>query len=352
MPLSPLTSRPRIAAVLLVAATILAACGGGGDDPEPTTTLPTTTTTTAPPPPAPLTGLPEPDDERRERPALMLKVDNHDQNARPQAGLNQADVVFEEQVEGGVTRLAAVFQSEDADRVGPIRSGRTTDIDIVTMLNRPLFGFSGANAPTLQAILASPIVDVRWDARPDDYRRDRNRPAPHHLFTSTAALYEAAPDDAQPPPSLFQYVTEIQGVQGDRVESFRVSFGSGYFSTWTWDDRNGVWERAQIDRPHVDEDGEQIAVPNVIVQLVQYGSRFGNPEAELVGEGDVWVFTRGEVIKGRWRRASAGEVTRYLDDTGADILLTAGRTWVELPSVGRLPEIDYGAAGTAGADAD
>ena len=349
MPLPPRTFSKPIVAVLVTAA-VLAACGGG-DEPEPTTTEPTTTST-IPPPPAPLTGLPEPDAERRERPALVLKVDNHDQNARPQAGLNQADVVFEEQVEGGVTRLAAVFQSKDADRVGPIRSGRTTDIEIVTMLNRPLFGFSGANAPTLQAILASPIIDVRWDARPGDYRRDPNRSAPHHLFTSTSALYEAAPDDAQPPPSLFQYVTDIPGTRGDRVRRFQVTFGSGYSSTWTWDERNGVWERAQIGRPHVDEDGEQIAVPNVIVQLVQYGSRFGNPEAQLVGEGDVWVFTRGQVIEGRWRRGSASEVTRYLDDTGADIQLTAGRTWVELPAVGRAPEIDYGAQGTADADAD
>lgn len=320
----------RLASLVIVAALVAGACGGGDDEPPPTTAKPKPTTTTAPPPPAPLTGESLADEARRQRPALVLKIDNHDKNARPQEGLNQADVVFEEQVEAGVTRLAAVFQSTDADPVGPIRSGRTTDIGIVTMLNRPLFGFSGAAAATLKAILSSAIVDVRWDARPDAYRRVSGRPAPHNLFTSTPELYESAPEGSGPPPSLFRYGTSGTG---DEVTSFTAAFGGsgGYNATWTWDEGDGEWKREQIGRAHVDADGEQVSVPNVIVQVVRYGTRFGNPEAVLTGEGQAFVFTRGMVIEGTWRRAGEGEITRFLDGAGNEIELTPGQTWVELP---------------------
>src|SRR5207237_6439864 len=115
------------------------------------------------------------------------KIDN-EAPARPQAGLNQADVVFEEQVEGGDTRLAAVFQSADADPVGPVRSTRSTDIAIIAELNRPLYAFSGGNQVFLAQIRAAPIIDVGADVQPGPYLRTGGHPAPHNLFNRTAIL--------------------------------------------------------------------------------------------------------------------------------------------------------------------
>jgi hypothetical protein len=136
-----------------------AACGGGGDSTSTTTSaagptsssssVATTTTTVAPStttvvgPPAPLTGLPG-DPSLATKPVLIVKIDNHPE-ARPQAGLNQADIVYEEIVEG-ITRFAAVFQSTDAAPVGPIRSARTTDLNIFAAYGRPLIAWSGGNA--------------------------------------------------------------------------------------------------------------------------------------------------------------------------------------------------------------
>ena len=139
--------------VVLVALGLLSSCGGGGKKAASTTTTTSTTiatTTTAPPPTFPLTGLPATDLGLLKRPALVVKIDNADGSgagnaARPQSGLNQADVVYEEMVEGSVTRLAAVFQSGDSDPVGPIRSFRTTDVAVFTPLHNPLFAWSGAN---------------------------------------------------------------------------------------------------------------------------------------------------------------------------------------------------------------
>ena len=143
-------------------------------------------TTTPPPAVAPLTGLPQPDAARLARPALIVKIDNV-QDARPQAGITKADVVFEEEVEGGLTRLAAVFQSADGDPVGPVRSTRTSDIDIVSLLNHPLYAFSGGNRRFVTEIDASGMVDVGYSARPGDYYTSRGA-APHNLYTRTSAL--------------------------------------------------------------------------------------------------------------------------------------------------------------------
>src|SRR6202023_2878882 len=107
--------------------------------------------------------------------------------ARPQIGLVQADVVVEEQVEGGVTRFAAIFQSQDVSRVGPVRSARSTDIALVANLDRPLFAYSGANARFLQLVHAAPLVDVGVDADPGIYARDFTRPSPYNLFSNIAA---------------------------------------------------------------------------------------------------------------------------------------------------------------------
>ncbi|HKY78079.1 MAG TPA: DUF3048 domain-containing protein, partial [Acidimicrobiia bacterium] len=159
-----LTRRSFVAGLLatpVAAAPILAACSGGGDD-DPSaggdggngsTATSEATTTTAPPPRQPLTGLVHTGDPAvLARPALVVKINNIDTNetARPQAGINQADVVFEERTEGGISRFAAVFHSTDADPVLPVRSARFTDIEICSMLNRPLFANSGGNEAVME----------------------------------------------------------------------------------------------------------------------------------------------------------------------------------------------------------
>ncbi|HSL57842.1 MAG TPA: DUF3048 domain-containing protein, partial [Acidimicrobiales bacterium] len=206
-------ARRALVAVLVVAALIAASCGGDDEEAAPvtteappetttSTTAPPTTTTTEPGPAAPLTGLPVDDEAVLARPALVLKIDNAPE-ARPQAGINQADVVYEELVEG-ISRLAAVFHSTDADPVGPVRSARQSDIDIVAGLNRPMFGFSGANTGVLRAVRnAGNTIDASWDALPDLYARDRSRRAPHNLFTNTSQIYGRAPADAVAPLPLF-----------------------------------------------------------------------------------------------------------------------------------------------------
>ena len=332
----------------------LAFLGGGDDSAAPATTTAAETTTTAPPatiplPVAPLTGLPGEYGDRLGRPALVVKIDNGEPKSRPQVGINEADVVYEERVEGAVTRLLAVFHSTDSVPVGPVRSARTSDIAIVSALHRPYFAWSGANATFAQRIRAANLVDVGYDARSGEYFRESSRSAPSNLMLkSTATLQALGVEGATPPPPLFPFrPADAEVAHLEDAVGVRLNFGSSGGSApveYRW---NGTgWARTQAGTPHVDAAGVQVAPANVVIQFVSYAGtdvndQFGNaiPEAQTVGEGEVWILTSGGanragLVQGRWRKSALDAVTTYTDIDGNPILFTPGRTWVALPPVG------------------
>lgn len=329
----------------LLATPLAAACSGGGggsDEGSPTTTSPPEpTTSTAPPPPVqPLTGLPHAGDPAvLARPALVVKINNIDsgsgETARPQAGLNEADVVFEERTEGGISRFAAVYHSTDADPVLPVRSCRLTDIEICSMLNRPLFGNSGGNASVMAAVRAANLVEVgNTNYGEPYYYRLPDRPRPHNLATSTPALYSLAEPGMQPPPALFTYRAEgTPPAGGVPVAGVHVEYGGGTAQSpvdHRWDPALGGWARFQNGTPHVDIAGVQVAPPNLIVQFIPYDGTRG----VLTGSGDAWVFTGDQLVVGTWHRSDPAQPTQFVDGAGAPIALLPGRTWVLLPPPG------------------
>ena len=213
----------------------------------------------------PLTGLPR----QQRRPALAIKIDNHP-DARPQSGLNQADVVFEELVEGGATRFIAVYHSTDASPVGPVRSGRTSDLVILSNLNRALFGSSGGNAGVLAAMRASNLSSVIENDAGGAYYRDDSRDAPHNLYTDTAALYGANPGDAGLPPPMFGFLVPGEPVAGGTpVGGVSVRVGSDRVD-WTWS--GAGWQRTVNGRAESDADGVPVQPTNLIVQFTDYGT--------------------------------------------------------------------------------
>lgn len=287
-----------------------------------------------------------------QRAALAVKVGNTEEG-RPPTALTQADVVFEEMVEGGLTRLLAVYHSQDPDAVGPVRSARSTDLFILTELGRPLFAWSGANPTFAAAVTAADLIDVGVTAVPDAYQRDPNRAAPHNLYTDPASLREAASDDeaaSMPPPALFSYRAADAPLSGPGVEpaaAFHAG-GVGDLTTqidWEWDAASASWLRSQDGTPHVDSDGERVAVANVVVRVTPYGDSGVRdaagaivPEAQAVGEGDVWLLSAGQAQPGRWRKPSPEAPTTYTDADGAPLLLAPGQTWVEVlpPGTGEI----------------
>lgn len=328
-----------------------AACGGDKKDAEPTTTTAAPTSTTAPPAvgfpegAAPLTGLP-PVPELANRPALVVKIDNAPK-ARPHAGLNQSDIVIVEKVEDGVTRLFTIYQSQNADKVGPVRSARSTDIALVAPLNRPLFAYSGANARFDAMIREAPLVNVGRNAVPGAYHRDRGRPRTYDLFTSTGALYQHAPEGAGPPPPQLQYRlndSPVGNAGAQDAAKLHIEYRGDNITTvvdYEWDGGSGTWKRSQDGTAHVDAAGGQVAPRNVIVAFTEYvdtGERDRSntvvPEGKVVGSGEAWVFTAGKLVKGTWSKPTPEAVMSFTDEAGAPIGVTPGQTWIELPPPG------------------
>jgi hypothetical protein len=282
---------------------------------------------------APLTGLVS--FENPDRPALVIKIDNVDA-ARPQAGVNQADVVYEEIVEGSLTRLAAVFQSRGSDPVGPVRSVRTTDVHLLAQLNKPLFASSGGNPGARAELGDSSLVDVGATEVPDKYFRESTHAPPHNLYTRTTDLWSAGAGRGGRPPSLFTYRAAGAPRPAGAIPTSGVTINYGNAQAdYTW---NGSgWARKQNGRNHVDDKGVQVAPANVIIQFTNYGISMADessPEAIVTGSGEAWVFTDGYLVRGRWTRKNDSSVTAYTDDNGNPIGLTPGTTWVALPRQG------------------
>jgi hypothetical protein len=340
-----LTRRSFVAGLL--ATPVLAACSGGGDDDADggggggsggSSATSEATTTTAPPLRQPLTGLVHTGDPAvLARPALVVKINNIDTNetARPQAGINQADVVFEERTEGGISRFAAVFHSTDADPVYPVRSARFTDIEICSMLNGPLFANSGGNEAVMEAVRSSNLHEIGNNSFGDPYYyRLPDRPRPHNLASSTPALYSLTPEGAQPPPALFTYREPGTPIPGAATAAgVHVEYGGGTAQSpveHRFDPALGGWARFQNGTPHVDIAGVQVAPPNVVVQFIEYEDNSGI----LIGGGEAWVFTGDQLVVGTWSRLDPAVPTTFFDGANAPITLLPGRTWVLLPPPG------------------
>jgi hypothetical protein len=354
------TRRALVAAVLLVLALLAAACGGG-DDGEPTinssvtlapeesttTSVAETTTTEAEAGPvAPLTGLPATLDGLS-RPALALKIGNNDERARPQTGINEADLVYEEIVEGGRTRFFAVYQSTVPDAVGSIRSARSSDVDLLRNLNRPLFGNSGSNQGVRNEMRALEdeggviIVNHETSIAGSLYYRTTDRRAPDNLYIDPNDLYAVDVETLGPPSPVFEFRAEDDELSDTAlpVGGVVVRFsGSSRIAEHYWDEAVGGWVRVQDGTIHVDKDGVEIAPENVLVLSVTYGRSAADPnspDAVSVGEGLGTLFTDGRAVIVTWSRPDGESPFTLTDADGDPVGLTPGRTWVLLSDVAR-----------------
>lgn len=295
-----------------------------------TTSTSTTTTTTAPIPVAPLTGLPDPGGSALSRPALTVKIENTPQ-ALPQWGVNQADDVYEEIVNGGITRLAAIFNSQAPPKIGPVRSVRPTDTQVVWPLGG-IFAFSGGAPYAITSIETAPVKLIDESSAGAAMFRDPNLQAPHNLFAIGSALF-AFKGTPTPPPALFSYRASGTKAIGAPVKSFVVPFPSIYSVTWTWDSATSSWDRTLFGQSDVTGTGQRESPQNVIVMYINYVNGIGTESSygDLQGTGTVMVFSGGREIVGTWSRgASKADIIQYHTASGATIRLTPGQTWVEL----------------------
>lgn len=286
---------------------------------------------TAEPGTFPLTGLAG---TSPNRPAVVVKIDNGSK-ALPQEGLNAADIVIEEEVEWGITRLAAIFHSNQAE-VGPVRSGRSTDISFLNSLGTPALAYSGANDVIDALLLMQPNVQNFSAARSSAYWRKSGRPAPSNLWTNTASFTTAASGGAPPPQFDFR-PAGTPAPAGAAASAISISYPSRSVG-WSWN--GSAWLRTQDGKAHKTS-GAQVSAANVVVieaRVVGTGlvDSVGGvvPEVVWLGNGKAFVFTDGKRIEATWTRSTLRSQSVLTDASGAVIELTPGRTWVELTSAG------------------
>jgi Protein of unknown function (DUF3048) N-terminal domain/Protein of unknown function (DUF3048) C-terminal domain len=356
---------PRNATVVLFICSVIAGACGGGATPvavtspspspvatptdTPTPTVPSTPTPTPKPKLWPLTGLPAAADAQIGRRPLNVRLPN-DPNARPQYGLNKADIVFEMIVEGGVTRFSAIFQSKDADTVGPVRSYRFSDLHITQMLRGALVS-SGSTIEEHDAVSQSIkdgnmlSVDAERDIRP--YYRVSFRPAPNNEFTGTPADREAvnraggsAPVDVPALSFVPPGTTDATagGFAAARpAKSLTIPFFSVWAATYTWDGTANGYRRSQQGVQTVDGDGSgAILAKNVVVMTTDIWTtnvtedNLGSKglDYRMTGGGPVSVFRDGMRLDGTWKRDGVLDMFTFFDASGTQLLLDPGQTWI------------------------
>ena len=269
------------------------------------------------------------------RPIVAAKIDNY-VRARPQWGLDQADVIFEENVEG-VTRFVALFQTELPDRVGPIRSARSGDLDILASMNRPILAWSGGNRGVtnwVESAARSGIL-INFTAQKNScYNRASGRSAPHNLQLNPACAVENSPT-AGPARQLWgidaswTVPADLGAVPGP---VFSVAM-DGVSVDWAWDVDSQKYLRSQNGNRHLAASGNQIAVDNVVEMFVFHAvspvdARSPNPVT--IGRGTATVHRDGVSIPATWARNNAYEPFALIDANNEAILLDTGSTFVEL----------------------
>jgi hypothetical protein len=322
---------------------VLAACSGSSSSSDTSGSVDTAVTeTTVGVVVDPLTGLPNQDASTLDRPAMVVKIDNHP-SARPQLGINQADIIFEENVEK-LTRYAAVFHSQGSDPVGPIRSGRFQDINLVGSLNKPLFVWSGGNEKVSAAIKDSDLVDLSYTVANKDggFARDSDRSAPHNLIAETTKLWTLAPEGSSGPQQQFAYrsASDANASTSKDVAGVKVSM-DGVKVQWDWDKTTKEFLRIQDGTAVVDPDDVQLAVPNVVVLEVEYSNNY-SPTSKTLGGGKAYVFTNGVVYEGTWSRETRLVPFTLKDSAGAEIKLTPGQTFVEVARAAKTAIVPVG----------
>jgi hypothetical protein len=330
--------RRSLAAALLAGLTLssLVACTGQDD------TAVAADTPAGPATPAPvlwpLTGLPS--EGVVAHPALAVKIENSVE-ARPQTGLDSADLVWEEVVEGGVTRFVAVYHSVLPDEVGPVRSVRPMDPSIAGPLHG-LVAFSGGQPAYVAAVADTGLQVLSSDAGTDGFYRVDSRRAPHNVYAAPLRLvgladagHQAAPGPQfEIAPAVDQATAVTAGTPAGLLD---LTLSGVSHPRWAWSVPGGAWVRAEGATPSVTADGAPLRAANVVVLRVDVVDTGGTdpagnpvPETLLRGRGEALVASGGHTLPVTWVKNGPKDRLVLLDAAGNPVRLGPGSTWVEL----------------------
>lgn len=307
----------------------------------------------------PLTGLPYPNEEAQARRNLIVKISNYPPVVRPQHGINAADVVYEYEAEGGVTRFAAIYRSEAPERVGSVRSARLLDMELVTMY-RALLAYSGTSEPIQQLLLGEEFFEFQLISPSVGHPEDPNNncdtvvfcrnnslraegtPREHTLFGNTQLMWETATNQNTNTGYIaFGFAfNETPDPDGAVANDVHVFWFGPTDTRWQYDPDTGRYLRFTDGVPHLDAaDGEQVWVDNLIMVEAPYverpdlfppGANYASLGVELWDQGFAYVIRDGQAYRGYWRRRDMepGSALQVIYGDNTPIMLRPGRTWV------------------------
>ncbi|MGH2808225.1 MAG: DUF3048 domain-containing protein [Actinomycetota bacterium] len=321
-----------LVSVVVAALLVLGACGS--DEPEAATdAVPTPTEE----PKCPLTGLDAPSTGEVDRPAIAVKVENNSV-AYPLSGLEDAEIVFEELVEGGLTRLMAIYHCTDSKKIGPIRSARIVDPAIQSPITL-IQANAGGNAIVRKALDKADIVTIDEDAAGNAMRRVE-RPGismEHTLYGNSVALRKIGQKKFDEPPASELFTFGDPPAGGKKVKTLTLHFSAAGNIGYRWN--GSQWLRSDGGEPLMAESGGQIAVDNVIIEqhTINYSRQIvdaaGNPSvdiADAIGSGAAILFRDGKMFRGKWSRKTLDDPVVYTTKSGEPLVLNPGVTWIEL----------------------
>jgi hypothetical protein len=299
-----------------------------------------------------LTGLPFPNEEAKNRRNLIIKISNYPPIVRPQTGLNRADVVYEYEVEGGVTRFAAIFRSQTPPLVGSVRSARLFDMQLTTMYSAFL-AYSGTSEPIQQLLLGAPFFNYQLispsigdNCEEGGFCRypSGDLPFEHTLFVEPAKVWELAArrNSVLGIKAKGFAFSEIADANGEPANDIEVNWYGQIDARWQYDPQTARYVRFTDGQPHIDKaDGQQLWIDNLVIievphverpDLFPEGATYVSQDIQLVDQGRAYVVRDGQFYVGFWRRQNQeeGSALQLIYGNNTPIMLKPGRTWVEV----------------------
>ena len=270
---------------------------------------------------------------------LVVKIDDTNA-AHPQIGVEFADVVYVEQVEGGLTRLAAIYTSKLPPLIGPIRSARISDIELLAQFGRVGFAYSGAQSKMRPVIAAANLENLSAERNPPSiYGKDPDRPGPVDMILKPDLLLERANSNPKirietATASVFPFGDAPKGETNTAVA--KVKWPSAKYEL-RWDSASKKWLIYFNEKPNMAANGEQLYADTAIIQIVSitpsiYGDKFGEvtPFSKTTGSGKAVMLRDGFSYQISWQRNSETDVTTWISEDGDVANFKPGRTWIFL----------------------
>ncbi|GAA1930073.1 DUF3048 domain-containing protein [Streptomyces sodiiphilus] len=269
-------------------------------------------------------------EEAEAGPVLAVKIDNVER-ARPHTGLEDADLVYVEPVESGLTRLLVVFSGSLPETAGPVRSARESDLELLRQFGRPALAYSGAQSALQPLIDEAPLYAVPPDRASAAYERSGDRPAPHNLYLRPDALLLAAPEASEAADIGLRFGDAPDG--GTETSEYTVTYQAASYD-FGWSGEDGRWLVSMDGTEAVTTGGERLSAATVVVQQVQirpsaFQDRSGNitPYTQTIGSGEALVLRDGQAHEARWSRSAADGGTTFTTADGDPLPFATGPVW-------------------------